>query len=114
MKTSTTQERTRRARETRILQARKERGGGVAPRRSNRITESATKKSREEAKRKAKKAIQKKQTETPRRKDKTKEGARNGNTENDKRKRKQTLRSTYLYEYTYILYLVWLSGINYD
>ena len=35
-----------------ILQARKERGGGVGPRRNNRIPESATKESRE-AKRKA-------------------------------------------------------------
>ena len=41
----------------RILEARKERGGGAAPRRNNRITESATKESRE-AKVKAKKAIQ--------------------------------------------------------
>ena len=55
--TSTTQERRHHARGIRILQARKERGGGVAPRRNNRITESATKESRE-AKVKAKKAIQ--------------------------------------------------------
>ena len=49
-------ERRQHARGIRILQARKERGGGVAPRRNNRITESATKESRE-AKVKAKKAI---------------------------------------------------------
>ena len=55
--TSTTQERRLHARWIRILQARKERGGCVAPRRNTRITESATKESRE-AKRKAKKAIQ--------------------------------------------------------
>ena len=58
--TSATQESKKRrqhARGIRILQARKERGGGVAPRRNNRITESATKESRE-AKVKAKKAIQ--------------------------------------------------------
>ena len=42
---------------TTVLQARKERGEGVAPRRNNRITESATKESREE-KVEAKKAIQ--------------------------------------------------------
>ena len=45
------------ARGIRILQARKERGGMVGPRRNNRITESATKESRE-AKIKAKKVIQ--------------------------------------------------------
>ena len=44
--TSTTQER-QHARGIRILQAHKDRGGGVAPRRNNRITESATKESRE-------------------------------------------------------------------
>ena len=55
--TSAMQERRQNAREIRILQARKERGGGVAPRRNIRITESATKESRE-AKVKAKKAIQ--------------------------------------------------------
>ena len=55
--TSATQERRQHARGIRILQAGKERGGGVAPRRNNRITESATKESRE-AKVKAKKAIQ--------------------------------------------------------
>ena len=51
--TSTTQERRQHVRGIRIVQARKERGGGVASRRKNRITESATKESRE-AKRKAK------------------------------------------------------------
>ena len=60
-------ERRQHARGIRILQARKERGGGVAPRRNNRITESATKESRE-AKVKAKKAIQESKTEN----DKTK------------------------------------------
>ena len=45
------------ARGTRIRQARNERGGGVAPRQNNRITESAMKESIEE-KVKAKKAIQ--------------------------------------------------------
>ena len=55
------------ARGIRILQARKERGGMVGPRRNNRITESATKESRE-AKRKAKNAIQ----ETKGKNDKTK------------------------------------------
>ena len=44
----TTQERRQHARGIRILQARKERGGGVAPRRNIRITESATKESRED------------------------------------------------------------------
>ena len=63
--TSLTQERRPHARGIRILQARKDRGGGVAPRRNNRITESATKESKE-AKRKAKKAIQK-QTENGKR-----------------------------------------------
>ena len=53
--TSLTQERRQHARAIRILETRKERGGGVAPRRNNRITESATKESRE-AKMKAKKA----------------------------------------------------------
>ena len=51
--TSLTQERRPHARGIRILQARKDRGGGVAPRRNNRITESATKASSE-----AKKAMQ--------------------------------------------------------
>ena len=51
------EERRQHARGIRILQARKERGGGVAPRRNNRIRESATKESRE-AKVKTKKAIQ--------------------------------------------------------
>ena len=51
------QERRQHARGIRVLQARKERGGGGAPRLNDRITESATKESRE-AKRKAKKAIQ--------------------------------------------------------
>ena len=55
--TSTTQERRQHARAKRILDTPKERGGVVAPRRNNRITESATKESRE-AKVKAKKAIQ--------------------------------------------------------
>ena len=46
--TSRTQERRQHARGIRIpiLQARKEHGGHVAPRRNNRITESATKESR--------------------------------------------------------------------
>ena len=58
------QERRQHARGMRLLQARKEHaGGGVAPRRSNRITaESATRESRE-AKRKAKKAVQETETE---------------------------------------------------
>ena len=41
--TSRTQERRQHARGIRILAAGKERGGGVAPRRNNRTTESATK-----------------------------------------------------------------------
>ena len=45
--TARAQERRQHARGIRMLQARKERGGGVAPRRDNRITESATKESRE-------------------------------------------------------------------
>ena len=53
----TTQERRQHARGIRILDARKERGGGVAPRQNNRTTESTTKESRE-AKVKAKTAIQ--------------------------------------------------------
>ena len=58
MLTSATQERRQHTRGTRILQARKERGGSVAPRRNNRIiTESATKENRE-AKVKAKEAVQ--------------------------------------------------------
>ena len=65
---STTQERRQHARGIRILQARKEREGGVAPRRNNRITES-TKESRE-AKIKAKKAIQ--ETDGKRQDEKTK------------------------------------------
>ena len=56
-KSTSTQERRQHARGIRIPQARKERGGGVAPRRNNRITESTTKESRE-AKVKAKKAMQ--------------------------------------------------------
>ena len=55
--TSATQERRQYARGIRILQTRKEGGGSVAPRRNNRITESASKESRE-AKIKAKKAKQ--------------------------------------------------------
>ena len=51
------EERRQHARGIRILQARKEHGGGIAPRRNNRITESATKESKK-AKVKAKKAIQ--------------------------------------------------------
>ena len=67
------------ARGIRILQARKERGGGVAPRRqTDRISESATKESRE-AKVKAKKAVQesngKRQDERSKTNDK---GTRNG------------------------------------
>ena len=42
--TSAMQERRQNAREIRILQARKERGGGVAPRRNGRKTESAPRK----------------------------------------------------------------------
>ena len=63
----------------------KERAGGVAPRRNNRTTESATKESRE-AKREAKKAIQ--ETNGKRQDERTKtneKGTRKGNTENDKR-----------------------------
>ena len=52
--TARTQERIQYARGIRILQVRKQPGGGVAPRRNNRITESVAKESRE-AKRKAKK-----------------------------------------------------------
>ena len=51
--TSTTQERRQHARGLRILEARKDRGGCVAPRRHNKITEFATKESME-AKRNAK------------------------------------------------------------
>ena len=82
----TTQERRQHARGIRILQARKERGGGVAPRRNIRITESATKESRE-AKVKAKKAIQesngKRQDEMTIERKKNKEW----DTENDKKRR---------------------------
>ena len=62
------------ARGIRILQARKERGGGVAPRRNNRIPESATKESRE-AKIKSKKAIQ--ETNGKRQDERTNERKRN-------------------------------------
>ena len=55
--TSTKQDRRQHTRGIHILHARKERGGVVAPRRHNRITESATKKSRE-AKIISKKAFQ--------------------------------------------------------
>ena len=54
--TARMQERRQHARGIRIFQARKQRAGGVAPRRNNRIAESATKESRK-AKRKAKKVI---------------------------------------------------------
>ena len=68
------------------LQAGNQRGGGVAPRRNNRITESATKESRE-AKRKARKKVQKKKREKERKKRQNEKGK--GNTENDKRERKK-------------------------
>ena len=82
-------ERRQHARGIRILQARKERGGGVAPRRHNRITESVTKESRQ-AKVKAKKAVQESNGKTTRRKDK-KERKRNKewDTENDKKEREK-------------------------
>ena len=86
--TARTQERRQHARGIRIHQARKEREGGVAPRRNNRITESATQETRE-AKRKAKKATEetngKRQGERTQR---TKKGTRKRNTENDKKERK--------------------------
>ena len=71
------QERRLHARGIRILQARKERGGGCGAETQNRITESATKESRE-AKRKAKKAIQETYGKTTRRKDKTKTEGEHG------------------------------------
>ena len=55
--TARMQERRQHARGIRIFQARKQRAGGVAPRRNNRIAESATRE-RREAKVKATKAIQ--------------------------------------------------------
>ena len=85
--TSATQERRQYARGIRILQTRKEGGGSVAPRRNNRITESATKESREETI-KAKKPIQRNKRKTTRRQDKTNERGTpkgKGNTENDKK-----------------------------
>ena len=93
--TSATQARKKRrqhARGIRILQARKERGGGVAPRRNNRITESATKESRE-AKVKAKKAIQesngKRQDEMTKNERKRKFKNMEWDTENDQKERKK-------------------------
>ena len=80
------------AREIRILQARKERGGGVAPRRNNRITESTTKESRE-AKVKAKKAMQ--ESNGKRRDERTKTNekeTRNGTRRTTKRWGKKRLR----------------------
>ena len=87
--TSRTQEtRQQHARGIRILQARKERGGSVAPRRNNGITEPATKESRE-AKVKAKKPIQesngKRQDETTKANEK---GTRNGTRRTTKKERK--------------------------
>ena len=71
-----------------ILQARKERGGGVAPRRNNRIKESATKENREENV-KAKKTIQESNGKMTRRKDKTKEkGSRNRTRRTTKKEKK--------------------------
>ena len=90
--TSTTQERRHHARGIRILQARKERGGGVAPRRNNRIRESATKE-RREAKVKAKKAIQesngKRQDEMTKNERKRKFRNMEWDTENDQKERKK-------------------------
>ena len=60
-----------------MLQARNPRGGGVAPRRYNRISESATEESWE-AKSKAKKATEETQGKTTRRKDNTKKGEAHG------------------------------------
>ena len=79
------EDRRQHARGVRILQARKERGGGVVSRRNNRISESATK-GRKEAKRKAKKDTKNKRK--TRLKDKTITKTRKGNTENDKKERK--------------------------
>ena len=65
-------------------------GGGVAPRRNNRImTESATKESRD-AKTKAKNAIHPKKTEHDKTKGQYERKRNKGNTENDKKKRGKT------------------------
>ena len=88
--TSATQERRRRARAIRILQARKERAGGVPPRRNNRITEFATKESRE-AKVKTKKGIQ--ETNGKRQNERTKtneKGPCNGTRRTTKRRGQKT------------------------
>ena len=86
------EERRQHARGIRILKARKERGGGVAPRRNNRIRESATKESRE-AKVKAKKAIQesngKRQDEMTKNERKRKFKNMEWDTENDQKERKK-------------------------
>ena len=89
------QERRLHARGIRILQARKERGGGCGAETQNRITESATKESRE-AKRKAKKAIQETYGKTTRRKDKTKTEGEHGERQKgeEKRRRKKKGKET--------------------
>ena len=90
--TSATQERRHHARGIRMLQARKERGGGVAPRRSNRITESASKESRE-TKVKAKKAIQESNGKRQDERTKTNEkGTRNGTRRTTKMRGKKKCR----------------------
>ena len=88
--TARAQERRQHARGIRILHARKQRGGGVAPRR-NRITESA--KESWEAKRKAKK-IQETNGKTTRRKDKTKKEREHGERQNGRALRPYRTPST--------------------
>ena len=85
--TSRTHERRQQARRISILQARTERGGGIAPRQNNRITKSVTREGRE-ANIIAKEILET-NGKTTRREDKTNEkGTRKGNTENDKNERK--------------------------
>ena len=70
-----------------MLQARKERGGGVAPRRNNRITESATKESREAIIEESDTRIERK---TARRKDKNERKKHKGwDTENENTRGKE-------------------------
>ena len=86
---SATQERRQHARAKRILETPKERGGVVAPRRNNRITESATKESRE-AKVKAKKTIHESDGKRQDERTKTNEkGTRNGTGRTPKRRGKE-------------------------
>ena len=85
------------ARGIRILQAHKERGGSVTPRRNNRITESAPKESRE-AKIKSKKAVQESNGKRQDERTKTNEKEQGtGHGERQKKEREKKRKYIYIY-----------------